>query len=89
MVSVVGAKGQIVIMKKIRDQLGIVPGCRVSQRLVDDHVEIYFMGPEHSRSLKGVLRQYIDPSPESADWSEVREQAWAEMAKKREDCQAK
>ena len=82
MVSVVGSKGQIVITKQIRDQLGIVPGCRVSQRLVDDHVEIYFMGPEHDRSLKGVLRQYIDPSMEHGeDWSEVRERAWAETAK--------
>ncbi len=89
MISVVGSKGQIVITKKIRDQLGIVPGCRVSQRLVDDHVEIYFMGPEHNRSLKGILRQYIDPSPESAeDWSEVRERAWAQRAKEREDCKA-
>ena len=86
MVSIVGSKGQIVITKKIREQLGIVPGCRVSQRLVDDHVEIYFMGPEHDRSLKGILRQYIDPSLEGADWSEVRERAWAEAAKEREAC---
>lgn len=87
MVNVVGSKGQIVINKKIRDQLGIVPGCRVSQRLVDDHVEIYFMRPEHNRSLKGILRQYIDSSPESeADWSNVRASAWAETAKEREAC---
>ena len=87
MVNVVGSKGQIVINKKIRDQLGIVPGCRVSQRLVDDHVEIYFMGPEHNRSLKGILRQYIDSSPESeADWSDARASAWAEAAKEREAC---
>lgn len=87
MVSIVGSKGQIVITKKIREQLGIVPGCRVSQRLVDDHVEIYFMGPEHTRSLKGALRQYIDTSLESkGDWADVRERAWAEAAMEREAC---
>ena len=87
MVSIVGSKGQIVITKKIREQLGIVPGCRVSQRLVDDHVEIYFMGPEHNRSLKGILRQYIDTSLESeGDWADGRERAWAEAAKEREAC---
>ena len=87
MVSIVGSKGQIVITKKIREQLGIVPGCRVSQRLVDDHVEIYFMGPEHNRSLKGILRQYIDTSLKSeGDWADVRERAWAEAAKEREAC---
>ena len=87
MVNVVGSKGQIVINKKIRDQLGIVPGCRVSQRLVDDHVELYFMRPEHERSLKGILRQYIDSSPESeADWSDVRASGWAGTAKERKAC---
>ena len=89
MVSVVGSKGQIVITKQIRDQLGIVPGCRVSQRLVDDHVEIYFMSPEHNRSLKGILRQYINPSSEREDdWADVRERAWVETARERGNCQA-
>lgn len=39
----VGPKGQVVIAKEIRERLGIRPGWRVIQRLVDDHVELYFL----------------------------------------------
>jgi len=41
----VGEKGQVVIDKTIRDRLGIGPGWLAIQRLVDNHVEIYFVGP--------------------------------------------
>ena len=42
----VGPKGQIVIAKEIRERLGVAPGWLTIQRLVDDHVEVYFLqGP--------------------------------------------
>ena len=84
MANKVGTKGQVVIDKRIRDQLGIGPGWLALQRLVDDHVEIYFVGPEHNRSLLGSLNKYvkyaIDPE---ADWDKIRDYAWAEAVKER------
>ncbi|HLI50837.1 MAG TPA: AbrB/MazE/SpoVT family DNA-binding domain-containing protein [Thermomicrobiaceae bacterium] len=55
MASKVGTKGQIVIAKEIRDELGIEPGWTAFQQIVDDHVEIYFLPPRHNRSLYGIL----------------------------------
>lgn len=85
MANVVGHKGQVVINKKIRDRLGIEPGWLALQRLVDDHVEIYFVPPEHNRSLKGSLAKYISPevaeSLKGLSWQEIREKAWSEAAK--------
>ena len=54
----VGQKGQVVIEKEIRDQLGIAAGWHTVQSLVGDHVEIRFIPPEHERSLFGVLSSY-------------------------------
>ena len=42
----------MVINKEIRKKLGIEPGWLALQRIVDDHVEIYFLPPEHNRSLR-------------------------------------
>ena len=85
MVNVVGTKGQVVIAKKIRDELGIRPGWLALQRLVDGHVEIYFVMPEHNRSLKGALQKYIDPavveSLKGLSWQEIRDKAGAESVK--------
>lgn len=75
----VGPKGQVVIDKSIRDQLGVQPGSLAVQRLVDDHVEIYFLPPPHNRSLKGSLAKYAEgrPLPEAA-FHEATERAWEE-----------
>ncbi len=59
MTSKVSVKGQVVIEKEIRDRLGVKPGWRAVQRLIDDHVEIYFLPPEHSGSLAGSLSSSI------------------------------
>lgn len=84
MANKVGAKGQVVIDKKIRDRLGIGPGWMALQRLVDDHVEIYFVEPEHNRSLLGSLKKYtnvvIKPGEE---WDKAREEARAAAARER------
>ncbi len=49
----------MVIEKEIREQLGIQPGWRTVQRLTEDHVELYFLPPEHDRSLAGSLNAHI------------------------------
>jgi AbrB family looped-hinge helix DNA binding protein len=61
----VGAKGQIVIEKAIRDQLGIQPGSEASQRVVDGRLEIAFQPPRHRRSLLGAARPFITKWPKS------------------------
>ncbi len=80
MASVLGARGQLVIEKPIRDSLGLEPGYISTQRLVDDRVEIRFYPPEHRRSLLGVLGSWATRSLEPDDWHEVREKAWADSA---------
>ena len=80
----VGSKGQIVIEKGIRDSLGVKPGWRALQRLVDDHLEIYFVPPEHNRSLKGSLARHIKVKvAPGEEWDQARENAWAEAAERK------
>lgn len=55
MSSLVGNKGQITIEKEIRDALGVQPGWRAVQRLVNGRVELQFLPPRHRRSLRGIL----------------------------------
>ena len=63
----VGSKGQVVIAKEIRDALGIVEGSLAVQRRVGDKVELRFLPPEHERSLRGILAEYVlTPSPDEA-----------------------
>lgn len=80
----VGPKGQIVIAKEIRDRLGVRPGWLALQRLVDDHVEVYFLPPAHRRSLKGSLAAYSTVRiGEGEEWEEARAAAWAQAAAER------
>ena len=83
MTNKVGSKGQIVIEKGIRDRLGIRPGYRAIQLLVDDHVELHFIPPDHNRSLMGILASHVTrPIPESDDgWQVVKDTAWNEAVK--------
>jgi AbrB family looped-hinge helix DNA binding protein len=73
----VGQKGQVVIAKEIRERLGVKRGWLAVQRLVGDHVEIYFLAPAHRQSLKGSvaghIRRRVPPGPA---WDTAREQAW-------------
>ena len=85
MANKVGTKGQVVIDKQIRDRLGIGPGWTALQRLVDDHVEIYFIEPEHNRSLLGSLKKFVDPElVRGLSWDEIRELAWSRAVMERE-----
>jgi bifunctional DNA-binding transcriptional regulator/antitoxin component of YhaV-PrlF toxin-antitoxin module len=79
MAHVVGPKGQVVIEKEIRDKLGVKQGWQAVQLLVDNHVRIYFIPPEHNRSLRGILKPHIrrQPLPEEC-WDEAIGEAIAE-----------
>jgi len=50
----------------------------VVQRLVEDHVELYFyfLPPPHKASLKGLLRNQIQTTVPEEAWPEARERAW-------------
>ena len=84
MTYMVGAKGQIVIAKEIRDRLGVEPGWIALQRLAGDHVEVYLVPPEHRKSLKGSLAQHVKVlvAP-GQEWDKARDEAWAEAAKEK------
>lgn len=84
MTNVVGPKGQVVIEQGIRTALGVRPGARTIQRLVDDHVEIHFLPAPHTRSLKGALRPFVQRRPSVANLDHT-DAAWASAAKERED----
>ncbi len=47
----VGAKGQVVIPKELRDQLGIEPGDEINFWLHDDHLAL--RPADHRRPLRG------------------------------------
>lgn len=76
--NVVGAKGQVVIAKHIRDELGIGPGWVAIQRAADDRVEMVFLPPEYRESLKGSLASHIKASVPADEWRRVRERGWHE-----------
>jgi len=81
MAYVVGTKGQIVIDKEIRDLLCVEPGWLALQRLVDDHVEMYFIPPEHKKSLKGSLAEHIKVrAAPGQEWDKAQDTAWKEEA---------
>ncbi|MDP2720109.1 MAG: AbrB/MazE/SpoVT family DNA-binding domain-containing protein [Dehalococcoidia bacterium] len=84
MAHVVGTKGQVVIAKEIRDKLGVKPRWIALQRLVNDHVEVYFLPPEHRKSLKGIMAKHIRVSVSPGqEWDEARDIAWNKAAKQK------
>lgn len=76
MANTVGAKGQVVVEKPIRDALKVEPGFVTVQSLVGDHVEIRFYPPEHTRSLRGALEGQGKRSTPPDEWSRERQRAW-------------
>ena len=80
----VGAEGQVVIEKELRDQLGIEPGWQVTQIMVNGHIEMYFAPPGHRRSLMGSLRKYARAEVhKDEDWHEIKSAAWAAAVRER------
>src|SRR5438045_1631765 len=72
--NLVGPKGQVVIEKEIRDRLGVKPGWKTVQTVVGNSVNVYFIPPEHNRSLYGCLREHVKTVYENVEeWAEAIE----------------
>jgi AbrB family looped-hinge helix DNA binding protein len=50
------SKGQIVIPKKIREQLGITPGKKVLLRVVGDHAEMTLLPDDPIKASRGIFK---------------------------------
>ena len=50
------SKGQIVIPKKIREQLGITPGKKVLLRVVGDHAEMTLLPDDPIKASRGIIK---------------------------------
>ena len=81
MTTKVGSKGQIVIEKQIRDELGIEEGSWAVQTVVDGHVEVDFFPPEHNESLYGALSHLTDIVIPPEEFPAARERARAAAAR--------
>jgi multidrug efflux pump subunit AcrB len=67
--SVVSERGQITVDRTARNLLGVKAGMVAVQLVVGDHLEIYFLPPEHEESLFGVLQ--VPPGTEIPPWDEI------------------
>jgi len=78
MVAVVNKRGQITIDREIREQLGVKPGMRAVQDIMNGVLMVTFIPAPHRRSLAGVLGTAKQRAP--VDWDEAREIAAAAIA---------
>ena len=78
MVAVVNKRGQITIDREIREQLGVKPGMRAVQDIMNGVLMVTFIPAPHRRSLAGVLGNAKQRAP--VDWDEAREIAAAAIA---------
>jgi len=79
----IGAKGQVVIAKEIRDELGIGPGWETIQRIVDGRVEFSFLPPVSDESRMGSLARYTTVRLSDEELRVAREAAAAEVAREK------
>jgi bifunctional DNA-binding transcriptional regulator/antitoxin component of YhaV-PrlF toxin-antitoxin module len=77
----VGTRYQIVIERQAREALGIAPGWEAIQRVVDGHLELYFVPPQHNESLAGVFHAYARPGP--IDPAAEKQAAWEAHVRER------
>ncbi len=80
MPNVVGTKGQIVIEKQLRDELGVEPGWAAVQRVENGSLVIRFRPPKHNDSLFGIFSEYAKAVPEvtNAELTEAAERGYVE-----------
>jgi bifunctional DNA-binding transcriptional regulator/antitoxin component of YhaV-PrlF toxin-antitoxin module len=84
MANVVGQKGQVVIEKEIRDRLGVEPGWIALQRLTGNHIEVYFIPPGDTKSLKGSLAGHVRTSiPAGKAWQNAIDKAWKKESQRK------
>lgn len=76
MATKVGPKGQVVIHRHIREQLGVEPGFLAMQRVVGDQVVIRFVAAEHEQSLRGRLARGRKRSVDAETWPQAVADAW-------------
>ena len=77
----IGPKGQVVIAKEIRDELGIGPGWETIQRVVDGKVVLTFLPPASAESRMGSLARYTSVKLSDKELLEAREQVATEVAR--------
>lgn len=79
----IGAKGQVVIAKEIRDELGIGPGWETIQRIVDGRLQLTFLPPASNESRMGSLARYTTVRLSDEELREAREEAASEPAREK------
>jgi AbrB family looped-hinge helix DNA binding protein len=73
MSNVVGDRFQITIDKRVRDELGVMPGDLAIERVEDGRLVVSFVPRPHRDSLRGVLRQ--PGAAPIGDWPALMEDA--------------
>jgi hypothetical protein len=71
----VGARFQVVIDRKARRDLGVMPGDLATQRVEDGRLIVEFIPAPHHRSLLGICK--VPDATPITDWQELKERAWA------------
>lgn len=75
MANVVGERFQITIDKQIRQRLGIKPGDRAVEHVIDGRLVVDFIPAPHRESLRGIFKR--PGQPVITDWQAARDRAWS------------
>ncbi|MGK2850681.1 MAG: AbrB/MazE/SpoVT family DNA-binding domain-containing protein [Candidatus Limnocylindrales bacterium] len=74
MANVVGERFQITIDKQVRQRLGIKPGDRAVEHVIDGRLVVDFIPAPHRESLRGIFKR--PGQPVVTDWQALRDRAW-------------
>lgn len=74
MANVVGERYQITIDKTVRQRLGIKPGDRAVEHVIEGRLVIDFIPAPHRESLRGIFKR--PGQPVITDWQDLRDRAW-------------